>query len=340
MNIGMKVNIKLPTDLLISTRGDYKYTIATIKDILAMIVNVGKKKEGILRLLCLIGKNKHDLRRWCLNNNVKYNEEYEYDIRDILLTLSELVVTIGKYKYPSKLGSERGIEKTLNKVTDLLIVNDTMDRKYGSVIIAMLEQIALDVCGMVNLQYNKKRNGIELCWISKSNEFITDYFIAPNEDGNVDEANANFMRAMSLSRHLTKLKTLATEKNDIVIERLLTDTDNVINRVLVDIIGNAANEGYHGKELRGLHNLSKGFDWLILYPHSRVNYESYLKLLLKNKDVSEDSRKVYDTVATELMEYLSMLTYDIYYRMDGVKISLWINDIWKSSIDIDYEEMK
>ena len=94
------------------------------------------------------------------------------------------------------------------------------------------------------------------------------------------------------------------------------------------------------KQLRGLHNLAKTVDWLILYPNSRLNYKKYIKLLIKHKDTNETSRKVYDQVANELMEYISLLTYNICYRMDGIKLVLYIDSRWCYTTDIDYKDMK
>lgn len=348
MNIAKNVVIKLPTDLIIHIRRDHKYTIATIKEIVAMVVNTAKKENGLLKLLCLVGKNKHDFNKWCLANKVKYDEEYEYDVRDIFEQLCHLVVTIGKYKYPSTLGGKKRIEKTLNKIVDMLVVNSSIDHEYQKEIIAGLENIALEVLGMVNYQYNENMNCIELCWISKNNEFITDYLITPLEEGNVEEADINYMNVTFLIRYLEKIKSLANAKNDKVIDMIfgmnaddaiLDKNKSVVNRGLIRIIGNTANDML-SKQLRGLHNLAKTVDWLILYPNSRLNYKKYIKLLMKHKDMSEVSRKVYDQVANELMEYISLLTYNIYYRMDGIRLVLYIDSRWCYTADIDYKDMK
>lgn len=348
MNIAKNVVIKLPTDLIIHIIRDHKHTIATIKEIVAMIANTAKKKDGLLKLLCLVGKNKHDFKKWCLTNEVKYDEEYEYDIRDIFEQLCYLVVTIGKYKYPSTLGGKKRIEKILNKIVDMLVVNSGIDHEYQKDIIAGLENIALEVLHMVNYQYNENMNCIELCWISRNNEFITDYLITPLEEGNVEEAGINYMNVTFLIRYLEKIKSLANTKNDKVIDMIFgTNADDatssknksIVNRGLMRIIGNTANDML-SKQLRGLHNLAKTVDWLILYPNSRLNYKKYIKLLIKHKDTNETSRKVYDQVANELMEYISLLTYNICYRMDGIKLVLYIDSRWCYTTDIDYKDMK
>lgn len=348
MNIAKNVVIKLPTDLIIHIRRDYKYTIATIKEIVAMIANTAKKEDGLLKLLCLVGKNKYDFNKWCLANEIKYDEEYEYDIRGIFEQLCYLVVTIGKYKYPSTLGSKKYIGKTLNKIVDMLVVNSSIDHEYRKDIIAGLENIASEVLSMVNYQYNENMNCIELCWISRNNEFITDYLITPLEEGNVEEAGINYMNVTFLIRYLEKIKSLANTKNDKVIDMIFgTNADDatssknksIVNRGLMRIIGNTANDML-SKQLRGLHNLAKTVDWLIIYPNSRLNYKKYIKLLIKHKDMNEASRKVYDQVANELMEYISLLTYNICYRMDGIKLVLYIDSRWCYTTDIDYKDMK
>ena len=344
MNIKQNVVIKLPTDLVIHIIRDHKHTIATIKKIVAMIVNTAKKEDGLLKLLCLVGKNKYDFKKWCLTNEVKYDEEYEYDIRDIFEQLCYLVVTISKYKYPSTLGGKKHIEKTLNKIVDTLVVNSGIDHEYQKDIIAGLENIALEVLGMVNYQYNENMNCIELCWISKHNEFITDYVITPLEDGNVEEAGINYMNVTFLIRYLEKIKSLANAKNDKVIDMIfgtnaIDKNKSAVNEGLTRIIGNTANDML-SKQLRGLHNLAKAVDWLISYPNSRLNYKKYIKLLVKYKDMSEVSRGVYDQVANELMEYISLLTYNICYRMDGIKLVLYIDSQWCYTTDIDYKDMK
>lgn len=344
MNIKQNVVIKLPTDLIISPRRDKKHTIATIKEIVAMVVNTAKKKDGLLKLLCLVGKNKYDLKQWYLANEVKYDEEYEYDVRDILEQLCHLVVTIGKYKYPSTLGGKKRIEKTLNKIVDILVVNSSLDHEYQKDAIAGLENIALEVLDMVNYQYNENRNCVELCWISKYNEFIADYLITPLEEGNVEEAGINYMNVTFLIRYLEKIKSLANERNDKVIDMIfgtnaIDKNKSAVNEGIMRIIGDTANDML-SKQLRGLHNLAKTVDWLILYPNSRLNYKKYIKLLIKHKDTNETSRKVYDQVANELMEYISLLTYNICYRMDGIKLVLYIDSRWCYATDIDYKDMK
>lgn len=348
MNIKQNVVIKLPTDLIIHIIRDHKHTIATIKKIVAMIVNTAKKEDGLLKLLCLVGKNKHDFKKWYLANEVKYDEEYEYDIRDIFVQLCYLVVTIGKYKYPSTLGGKKHIGKTLNKIVDMLVVNSSINHEYQKDIIAGLENIASDVLDMVNYQYNENMNCIELCWISKNNEFITDYVITPLEEGNIEEAGINYMNVTFLIRYLEKIKSLATERNDKVIDMIfgthaidvvLDKNKSVVNRGLVRIIGNTANDML-SKQLRGLRNLAKTVDWLILYPNSRLNYKKYIKLLVKYKDMNEASRKVYDQVANELMEYISLLTYNICYRIDGIRLVVYIDSQWCYTTDIDYKDMK
>ena len=348
MNIAKNVVIKLPTDLTIDPRRDHKHVIATIKEIVPIVVNTAKKKDGLLKLLCLVGKNKYNLKKWCLANEIKYDEEYEYDIRGIFEQLCYLVVTIGKYKYPSTLGGKKRIEKTLNKIVDMLVVNSSIDHEYQKEIIAGLENIALEVLDMVNYQYNENRNCVELCWISKYNEFIADYLITPLEEGNVEEAGINYMNVTFLIRYLEKIKSLANAKNDKVIDMIFGTNANdatssknksVVNRGLMRIIGNTANDML-SKQLRGLHNLAKTVDWLIIYPNSRLNYKKYIKLLIKHKDMNEASRKVYDQVANELMEYISLLTYNICYRMDGIKLVLYIDSRWCYTTDIDYKDMK
>lgn len=348
MNIAKNVVIKLPTDLIIHIRRDHKYTIAVIKEIVAMVVNTAKKENGLLKLLCLVGKNKYDFNKWCLANKVKYDEEYEYDVRDIFEQLCYLVVTIGKYRYPSTLGSKKYIGKTLNKIVDMLVVNSSIDHEYQKDAIAGLENIALEVLDMVNYQYNENRNCVELCWISKYNEFIADYLITPLEEGNVEEAGINYMNVTFLIRYLEKIKSLANAKNDKVIDMVFsTNADDAtssknksaVNEGVMRIIGNTANDML-SKQLRGLHNLAKTVDWLILYPNSRLNYKKYIKLLIKHKDTNETSRKVYDQVANELMEYISLLTYNICYRMDGIKLVLYIDSRWCYTTDIDYKDMK
>lgn len=344
MNIKQNVVIKLPTDLIIDPRRDHKRTIATIKEIVAIVVNTAKKKDGLLKLLCLVGKNKYNLKKWCLANEVKYDEEYEYDIRGIFEQLCHLVVTIGKYKYPNTLGGKKRIEKTLNKIVDILVVNSSLDHEYQKDVIAGLENIALEVLDMVNYQYNENRNCVELCWISKYNEFIADYLITPLEEGNVEEAGINYMNVTFLIRYLEKIKSLANERNDKVIDMIfgtnaIDKNKSAVNEGIMRIIGDTANDML-SKQLRGLHNLAKTVDWLIIYPNSRLNYKKYIKLLIKHKDTNETSRKVYDQVANELMEYISLLTYNICYRMDGIKLVLYIDSRWCYTTDIDYKDMK
>ena len=344
MNIAKNVVIKLPTDLIIDPRRDHKHVIATIKEIVPIVVNTAKKKDGLLKLLCLVGKNKYNLKKWCLANEIKYDEEYEYDIRDIFEQLCYLVVTIGKYKYPSTLGGKKRIEKTLNKIVDILVVNSSLDHEYQKDAIAGLENIALEVLDMVNYQYNENRNCVELCWISKYNEFIADYLITPLEEGNVEEAGINYMNVTFLIRYLEKIKSLANERNDKVIDMIfgtnaIDKNKSAVNEGIMRIIGDTANDML-SKQLRGLHNLAKTVDWLILYPNSRLNYKKYIKLLIKHKDTNETSRKVYDQVANELMEYISLLTYNICYRMDGIKLVLYIDSRWCYATDIDYKDMK
>lgn len=344
MDIKQNVVIKLPTDLIIDPRRDHKHVIATIKEIVAMVVNTAKKKDGLLKLLCLVGKNKYNLKKWCLANEIKYDEEYEYDIRGIFEQLCYLVVTIGKYKYPSTLGGKKRIEKTLNKIVDILVVNSSLDHEYQKDAIAGLENIALEVLDMVNYQYNENRNCVELCWISKYNEFIADYLITPLEEGNVEEAGINYMNVTFLIRYLEKIKSLANERNDKVIDMIfgtnaIDKNKLAVNEGIMRIIGDTANDML-SKQLRGLHNLAKTVDWLILYPNSRLNYKKYIKLLIKHKDTNETSRKVYDQVANELMEYISLLTYNICYRMDGIKLVLYIDSRWCYTTDIDYKDMK
>lgn len=344
MNIAKNVVIKLPTDLIIDPRRDHKHVIATIKEIVPIVVNTAKKKDGLLKLLCLVGKNKYNLKKWCLANEIKYDEEYEYDIRGIFEQLCYLVVTIGKYKYPSTLGGKKRIEKTLNKIVDILVVNSSLDHEYQKEIIAGLENIASEALSMVNYQYNENRNCIELCWISRNNEFITDYLITPLEEGNVEEASINYMNVTFLIRYLEKIKSLANERNDKVIDMIfgtnaIDKNKSAVNEGIMKIIGDTANDML-SKQLRGLHNLAKTVDWLILYPNSRLNYKKYIKLLIKHKDTNETSRKVYDQVANELMEYISLLTYNICYRMDGIKLVLYIDSRWCYTTDIDYKDMK
>lgn len=344
MNIAKNVVIKLPTDLIIDPRRDHKHVIATIKEIVPIVVNTAKKKDGLLKLLCLVGKNKYNLKKWCLANEIKYDEEYEYDIRGIFEQLCYLVVTIGKYKYPSTLGGKKRIEKTLNKIVDMLVVNSSIDHEYQKDIIAGLENIALEVLGMVNYQYNENMNCIELCWISRNNEFIADYLITPLEEGNVEEAGINYMNVTFLIKYLEKIKSLANERNDKVIDMIfgtnaIDKNKSAVNEGVMRIIGDTANDML-SKQLRGLHNLAKTVDWLILYPNSRLNYKKYIKLLIKHKDTNETSRKVYDQVANELMEYISLLTYNICYRMDGIKLVLYIDSRWCYATDIDYKDMK
>jgi hypothetical protein len=348
MDTERKVVIKLPTDLVINPRGDHKHTIATIKEIVAMVVNTAKKKDGLLKLLCLVGKNKYDLKKWYLANEVKYDEEYEYDIRDILEQLCHLVVTIGKYKYPSTLGGKKRIEKTLNKIVDMLVINSTLDHEYRKEIIAGLESIASEVLGMVNYQYNENTKRIELCWISKHNEFITDYFITPLEDGNVQAASVDYMNVTFLIRYLEKIKSLANGRNDKVIDMIfgtnatdaiLDKNKSAVNEGIIKIIGNTANDML-SKQLRGLYNLAKKANWLILYPNSRVNYKKFIKSILKHRDISNVSKEVYNNVVEELMDYLSGLTYGIYYRMDGIKLVLYIDSRWCYTKDLDYKDMK
>ena len=191
-------------------------------------------------------------------------------------------------------------------------------------------------------------NCIELCWISKHNEFITDYLITPLEEGNVEEAGINYMNVTFLIRYLEKIKSLANAKNDRVIDMIfgtnaidavLDKNKSVVNRGLMRIIGNTANDAL-SKELRGLRNLAKTVDWLIIYPNSRLNYKKYIKLLVKHRDMNEASRKVYDQVANELMEYISLLTYNICYRIDGIRLVLYIDSQWCYTTDIDYKDMK
>jgi hypothetical protein len=344
MNIAKNVVIKLPTDLIIDPRRDHKHVIATIKEIVPIVVNTAKKKDGLLKLLCLVGKNKYNLKKWCLANEIKYDEEYEYDIRGIFEQLCYLVVTIGKYKYPSTLGGKKRIEKTLNKIVDMLVVNSSIDHEYQKDAIAGLENIALEVLDMVNYQYNENRNRVELCWISKYNEFIADYLITPLEEGNVEEAGINYMNVTFLIRYLENIKSLANERNDKVIDMIfgtnaIDKNKSAVNEGIMRIIGDTANDML-SKQLRGLHNLAKTVDWLILYPNSRLNYKKYIKLLIKHKDTNETSRKVYDQVANELMEYISLLTYNICYRMDGIKLVLYIDSRWCYTTDIDYKDMK
>ena len=348
MDTERKVVIKLPTDLVIHIIRGHKHTIATIKKIVAMIVSAAKKEDSLLKLLCLVGKNKHDFKKWCYANKVKYDEEYEYDIRDIFEQLCYLVVTIGKYKYPSTLGGKKRIEKTLNKIVDMLVVNSSIYHEYQKEIIVGLENIASEVLDMVNYQYNENMNCVELCWISRNNEFITDYFITPLEDGNVQAASVDYMNVTFLIRYLEKIKSLANAKNDKVIDMIFgTNADDatfnknklVVNRGLMRIIGNTANDML-SKQLRGLHNLAKKANWLILYPNSRVNYKKLIKSILKHRDISNVSKEVYNNVVEELMNYLSGLSYDIYYRMDGIKLVLYIDSRWCYTADIDYKDMK
>ena len=346
MSTKQNIAIKLTTDISFVATSNPKHTIESIRQAMASIVTTAVEKDSVLRMLCIAGNDEYLLTSWRIDNGVEYDESYTYIISDLLDEICKLVLTIGKYTYPVTLGSNKSVDDVLDKVTGILIANDVIDSNIHKEMIKELEQIALKLLNMIDYTYSRYREAIEVCWKGADGNPVTECIITPVEEGDVKRAIENLKKANAVIEYLDNIKQLATDKDTSVIE-MITNADDatssknksVVNRGLVRIIGNTANDML-SKQLRGLHNLAKTVDWLILYPNSRLNYKKYIKLLVKHKDTNEASRKVYDQVANELMEYISLLTYNICYHIDGIRLVVYIDSRWCYTTDIDYKDMK
>ena len=60
---------------------------------------------------------------------------------------------------------------------------------------------------------------------------------------------------------------------------------------------------------------------------------------MEYKDFSSNSREVYDTIANELMAFISKLTYTIYYQIDGIRVDLRIGNS-DTDKELKYKEIK
>ena len=149
MSTKQNIAIKLTTDISFIATSNSKHTIESIRQAMACIVTTAVEKDSVLRMLCIAGNDEYLLTSWCIDNNVEYDESYTYIISDLLDEICKLVLTIGKYRYPSTLGGKKHIGKTLNKIVDMLVVNSGIDHEYQKDIIVGLENIASEVLGMV-----------------------------------------------------------------------------------------------------------------------------------------------------------------------------------------------
>lgn len=339
MSTKQDIAIKLTTDISFEALTYPKHTIETIRQAINNITNTAVEKDSVLRMLCIAGNDEYLLTSWCIDNGVEYNNSYRYIITDLLDEICKLVLTIGKYTYPVTLGSNKSVDDVLDKVTGILIANDVIDSDIHKDMIKELERIALKLLNMIDYTYSRYREAIEVCWKGADGNPVTECIITPVEEGDIKRAIDNLKKVNVVTEYLDNIKQLANDKDTNVIEMILNNDKKhrELNSMLLYIISNEADNDT--KNLRKLNNYAHRVNKLNTHVIHNIDYGEFLTLLMEYKDFSSNSREVYDTIANELMAFISKLTYRIYYQIDSIRVELRIGN---SDMDkeLKYKEIK
>lgn len=339
MSTKQDIAIKLTTDISFEALTYPKHTIETIRQAMGSIVTTAVEKDSVLRMLCIAGNDEYLLTSWCIDNGVEYNNSYRYIITDLLDKICKLVLTIGKYTYPVTLGSNKSVDDVLDKVTGILIANDVIDNDIHKEMIKELERIALKLLNMIDYTYSRYREAIEVCWKGTDGNPVTECIITPVEEGDIKRAIDNLKKVNVVTEYLDNIKQLATDKDTSVIEMILSNDKKhrELNSMLLYIISNEADNDT--KNLRKLNNYAHRVNKLNTHVIHNIDYGEFLTLLMEYKDFSSNSREVYDTIANELMAFISKLTYRIYYQIDSIRVDLRIGNS-DTDKELKYKEIK